>query len=147
MTTLIKIENLSFAYSPKSMILSNINISIDQGEWVAIQGPSGSGKSTLLYLIGGLLSVQQGSIEIAGKNIATYSDLELAYFRNRNMGFVFQQFHLLPKTTLLQNILMPTIYPCELTSPSRRKREVQQKRGIALAERLGIGGPLLQQHP
>lgn len=114
-------------------ILRNIHIEIKKGELVAIQGPSGSGKSTLLYLLGCLLRPQNGLIKILEHNIATYTNEELAELRNSKIGFVFQQFHLLPRTSVIKNILMPTEYNSSATS-----RDHYKSRALSLAEQLGL---------
>lgn len=109
----IEVESLCYSYSNESgsfPILKNLNITIKSGEFVAIQGPSGSGKSTLLYLLGLLSSPSSGRIRVQGQDISQLSDDELAHIRNKNIGFVFQQFHLLPKTSALENILLPAMY-------------------------------------
>lgn len=109
----IEVENLYYSYlndGSQAPILKNLNLVIKKGELVAIQGPSGSGKSTLLYLLGLLSSPDSGKIKILGKNISDLSSDELAHKRNRNIGFIFQQFHLLPKTSSVDNIILPTQY-------------------------------------
>lgn len=109
----VNIKNVSFSYrnhTESIPILNNINLEIKVGEFVAIQGPSGSGKSTLLYLLGCLLKPESGLIEILSQDIASKSSEDLALLRNRHLGFVFQHFHLLPRATVLNNILLPAQY-------------------------------------
>jgi len=109
----VNIKNVSFSYRNQTEyipILNNINLEIKRGEFVAIQGPSGSGKSTLLYLLGCLLKPDSGTIEIMGQDIASESSDDLAQLRNRHLGFIFQHFHLLPRATVLNNILLPVQY-------------------------------------
>src|SRR4051794_36518924 len=113
----LQINDLHFSYrseeSGTSKILHGINLCVNAGELIAIQGSSGSGKSTLLYILGCLLLPDQGQILLDGHDISQLSRDELAWLRNRTIGFVFQQFHLLPRASVLQNILLPTQYPCE----------------------------------
>jgi macrolide transport system ATP-binding/permease protein len=91
-------------------VLHGINLTIEQGEFVAIMGHSGSGKSTLLNILGLLDKPSEGSYKLAGIEISAYSDNELASLRNHYLGFVFQQFNLLPKLTVLENVALPTMY-------------------------------------
>lgn len=118
MAVAVAIDNLKFSYplfgGENLEIIKGISFSIEEGELVAIQGPSGSGKSTLLYILGCLLTSFDGHVEVFGKNAATMSDLERATLRNQSIGFVFQQFHLLPKATVRENILLPMSYPAEI---------------------------------
>ena len=90
--------------------LKDITLSIQQGEFASIVGPSGSGKSTLMHIIGLLDTPTRGTITIDGKDIARMDDNQLSQLRNRFVGFVFQQFNLIPKLTILENIVMPTMY-------------------------------------
>jgi putative ABC transport system ATP-binding protein len=90
--------------------LNDVTLDIAQGEFVAIMGPSGSGKSTLLNLIGALDTPTSGKLMIGGSNIADMSADELANLRNREIGFVFQQFNLLRRTTALENVRLPLVY-------------------------------------
>ena len=116
-------------------VLRKVHLEIGAGEMVAIQGPSGSGKSTLLYIIGGLLRSYSGRVEIDGHDLASLGDARLALLRNRHMGFVFQHFHLLPKASVLQNVLLPSTYPAE--APARAGAEGRAER---LLGDLGLSG-------
>jgi putative ABC transport system ATP-binding protein len=89
--------------------LNGINLTIESGEFVAIMGPSGSGKTTLLYILSGIDKLTSGNIEISGENINAMSKNELALFRRRRLGFVFQEFNLLDSLTLKENVMLPMI--------------------------------------
>ncbi|PPD57593.1 ABC transporter ATP-binding protein [Dehalogenimonas etheniformans] len=90
--------------------LAGVSIDIPKGEFAAFVGPSGSGKSTLLHLIGGLDTPSSGSITVDGHDLSRASDKELAVYRNRNIGFVFQAFHLHPTYTALENVAIPLLF-------------------------------------
>ncbi|MBE6024843.1 MAG: ABC transporter ATP-binding protein [Cellulosilyticum sp.] len=90
-------------------ILKDINVDIQQGEFVSIMGPSGSGKSTLLYLMGGLDKPSQGSVKVKGKDLATMQDEEESKVRCRDIGFVFQFYNLIPNLTVEENIMLPIL--------------------------------------
>lgn len=149
---LLNIRDLNFSYRPvanaedssseetSSLILNKINFSINSGELVAIQGPSGSGKSTLLALLAGFLKLQKGEIILDSQNFAKLSDDELSKVRNEKIGFIFQQFHLLPKLTVLENILLPHQYSDNSNDPSI------ETKARALASELGLSHRLLH-HP
>jgi putative ABC transport system ATP-binding protein len=107
-------------------------LTIDRGEFVAIMGPSGSGKSTLMNIIGALDVPTSGTVRIAGKNLADLDGDALAQLRNETIGFVFQQFNLLARTTALANVLLPTAY-------MRPQRASAEKDARDALERVGLG--------
>src|SRR4051812_24347887 len=90
--------------------LDGVSLTIEPGEYVAIMGPSGSGKSTLMHTVGLLDSPDSGSFELLGREVSKLSDDELAISRRETIGFVFQQFHLLGRTTALENVALPHLY-------------------------------------
>ena len=110
---MIEITNLYKTYGKGHVSISalkDVSLTILEGEFVAIIGPSGSGKSTLLHMLGFLDRPDKGSYRIFGTKVSQLSDDELAYLRNRLVGFVFQQFHLLRRTSALENVELPLIY-------------------------------------
>jgi macrolide transport system ATP-binding/permease protein len=113
--------------------LNSISLSIERGEFVAIMGPSGSGKSTLMHLIGLLDSPDSGSYRLMGREVAGLNEDELAVLRSRIVGFVFQQFHLLTRTTARENVAMPLLYSTGETDLSRAEKRLKE---IGLEDRL-----------
>ena len=114
--------------------LKGVNLEIKEGEFVSITGPSGSGKSTLMHLIGLLDKPTKGEIFINGKNVTYLTDDQLSTLRNEFVGFVFQQFNLIPKLNVLENILLPTIY-------ARKKLKYDpKKKALDLLKKFGLGG-------
>jgi len=110
---LIEVKNLSKTYSDdgsETPAICGVSFNIDEGEFVAIMGPSGSGKSTLLHVLGFLDRHTSGEYRFDGKTIDDYSEKEIAHVRNKKMGFIFQAFNLLPRTTVLENIKLPLLY-------------------------------------
>jgi putative ABC transport system ATP-binding protein len=110
---LIKIEDLKKDYINDDVVtpvLKGVSLTIEPGEFVAIMGPSGSGKSTLMHILGFLDRATSGLFEFEGKDATTFDDDQLAQIRNERIGFVFQAFNLLPRTTVLENVKLPLIY-------------------------------------
>ncbi|HEY8338506.1 MAG TPA: ABC transporter ATP-binding protein [Egibacteraceae bacterium] len=116
--------------------LRGISLRIDPGEFVTIVGPSGSGKSTLLHLLGALDRPTSGTLRFSGRDVAEMSDADLAALRNREIGFVFQQFHLLARTSALANVELPLVYR-DLPRSERRRRAAAALESVGLADRLG----------
>ena len=116
-------------------ILRDINLTFERGDAVAIMGPSGSGKSTLLYLLGGLEPPTAGKITLDGCDPYTLSEKELSVFRNRNVGFVFQDHYLLPQCTVLENVLIPTLV-------AEGRGDEYLARAKSLLERVGLSDRL-----
>lgn len=116
-------------------VLKGIDLLIEAGEYVAIMGASGSGKSTLMNIIGCLDRPTSGHYVLEGRNLASYSPAELAYIRNQRIGFVFQQFNLLPRSTAVNNTALPLIY-ANLPRHKRRQRAIAALTQVGLADRL-----------
>ncbi|MBI4226409.1 ABC transporter ATP-binding protein [Candidatus Roizmanbacteria bacterium] len=133
---MIKLQNVYKEYQLDREViftaLKNINFTVNQGEFSAIMGPSGSGKSTLMHIIGLLDKPTKGKVFINTKEILKLNDDELSTLRNEFVGFVFQQFNLIPKLTVEENILLPTIYARKNLSfdPAKKAREIMKKFGI-----------------
>ncbi len=109
----IDVKNLKKSYhdgKTETVALTSATFSVRKGEFLAIMGPSGSGKSTLLHILGLLDEPTGGTYHFDGKDIGTYSGEELARLRNRQIGFVFQMFNLLPRTSVLENVKLPLLY-------------------------------------
>jgi len=131
---MIKLENVSKTYymgGEQINALSGINLVVEEGEMVAVIGPSGSGKSTLLHIIGGLDSPTSGEVTINGQKLSNSSDTELAHYRNRSVGFVFQTFNLHPTYNALENVAMPLIF-------SKVPRTERLKRASEVLETMGL---------
>jgi putative ABC transport system ATP-binding protein len=113
MAAIIEVQNLTKTYqvgSEKIEALKNINFVVQRGEFIAIMGQSGSGKSTLMNLLGCLDTPSAGKYFINDQEVSSLSEDELAYIRNKEIGFIFQVFHLLPRSTALRNVELPLIY-------------------------------------
>ncbi len=116
--------------------LAGVTLTIARGEYVAIIGPSGSGKSTLMNILGGLDRPTSGEYHFEGEDVAHFSDDQLAEFRNRRIGFVFQSFQLLPRLTALQNVELPMIY-AGVGVAERRARAAELLDRVGLGARMG----------
>lgn len=130
----IELKDISRTFEEKVQVLQSLSLSLFAGQSIAITGPSGSGKSTLLNILGGLDSPSSGSMTVDGKNIAEFNEEQLAEYRNKKVGFVFQLHHLLPQCTALENVLLPTLVP-----GSEQNKDELQSRAKQLLERLGLG--------
>lgn len=115
--------------------LRGVSLEIEQGDFVSIMGPSGSGKSTLMHLIGCLDSPTSGSIYIEGEDVSQKSEVELAKIRNRKIGFVFQQFNLLAKMTILDNVMTPLMY-ARVPIKERKSKALKVLSHVGLANRI-----------
>ncbi|MEO8190136.1 MAG: ABC transporter ATP-binding protein [Acidobacteriota bacterium] len=115
--------------------LSGVTVGVERGEYVAIMGPSGSGKSTLMNLIGCLDTPTSGSYVLNGREVAQMTDDELASIRNQEIGFVFQTFNLLPRTSALQQVELPLVYS-GLPRKERRERAIKSLESVGLADRM-----------
>lgn len=116
--------------------LSGISLKIDEGEFVAIMGPSGSGKSTLMHILGALDTPTQGKYFFKNKDISLYSEDQLAEIRNKEIGFVFQSFNLLPRTTVLKNVERPMLY-AGVNKEERLRRASQALDLVGIKDKAG----------
>jgi putative ABC transport system ATP-binding protein len=115
--------------------LKGIDLEIKEGEFVAIIGPSGSGKSTLMHIIGILDQPTSGVVKLEGSDVELLPEQKLAELRNKHIGFVFQAFNLLPKTSAVENVELPLIYS-NVSAGERRKRAIEALQTVDLGERL-----------
>jgi putative ABC transport system ATP-binding protein len=135
---LIQTEDLWKTYemgSEKIHALHGVSFSVMRNEYIAIMGPSGSGKSTLMNLIGCLDTPSEGKYFLNGKLVSDMDDDELAYIRNREIGFVFQTFNLLPRATALQNVELPLIY-AGMPAHDRKARAIETLKEVELDHRM-----------
>jgi lipoprotein-releasing system ATP-binding protein len=133
-------ESISKVYdTPRGpvAVLEDVSFTLEAGESLCVVGPSGSGKSTLLYLLGTLERPSSGRVSLEGRDLAQLADAELAAFRNREVGFVFQDHFLLPQLSVLENVLAPT-----LVGP---RSDAHAERAHALLARVGLGERLLHR--
>ncbi len=134
---MIEIEQITKVYQmgeTEVRALDGVSLKIDNGEWVAITGPSGSGKSTLMSILGCLDSPTSGSYKLDGTDVAKMRDDELAAVRNKKIGFVFQQFNLLARTSALENVALPLLYA---SGNHQREKAKAALTAVGLADRLG----------
>ncbi len=116
-------------------VLKNVNVQINKGEFVTIIGPSGSGKSTLMNQVGVLDLPSKGEIFLEGKNISVLSESDLAQLRGRKIGFIFQQFNLIPTLTALENVVLPAIFQ-EISEEERLKKAKELLKMVDLGDRM-----------
>ena len=138
MSSVIKIRNITrdfFLGQEVVKVLKGIDLDIEKGEYVAFMGPSGSGKSTLMNLLGCLDTPTSGQYILNGNDVSTMSDNELAEIRNKEIGFVFQTFNLLPRTTALDNVALPMIY-AGASKSERKERAEKVLLDVGLADRM-----------
>lgn len=131
---IFRIENLTKSYGQGSAyteVIKDVNLTINAGEYLLIIGPSGSGKSTLLYLLAGLETPSRGSVHVSGQDLLSFDRNALAIFHRINIGIVYQDFHLLPSFTILENVAFPLV----LQGLRTRKRE---ERAMEVLQRFGI---------
>ncbi|OGB75151.1 macrolide ABC transporter ATP-binding protein [candidate division Kazan bacterium RIFCSPHIGHO2_01_FULL_49_10] len=137
-TTLVQLTDLDKSYGAgdtKTVVLRGLNLRINYGEFVAIMGPSGSGKSTLMHILGLLDRPTSGAYHLSAERVDSLNEDKLASLRNRKMGFVFQSFNLLPRTSALENVELPLIY-AGVSAQDRRIRAKQALERVGLAHRI-----------
>ena len=136
--SLIRLQGISRRYQMGAETihaLREVSLEIGRGEYVAIMGPSGSGKSTLMNLVGCLDTPTSGTYELNGVNVSEMDDNQLAGIRNKEIGFVFQTFNLLPRANALRNVELPLIY-AGLANEERKKTALQALTQVGLADRV-----------
>jgi putative ABC transport system ATP-binding protein len=137
--SLVSLEDVRKSYrvgDQEIRALDGVSLRIEEGEFLAIIGPSGSGKSTLMHLLGCLDTPTSGRMEICGHDLSSASADKLAEVRNREIGFVFQAFNLLPKLDVVRNIELPLVY-AGVPPAERRRRAIEVAKAVGLGERLG----------
>ncbi len=134
----IQLENITKSYlmgKTALPVLHGISLTIEKNEFVALMGPSGSGKSTLMNILGCLDTPTSGKYLINGTDVSTATDNELAHIRNKEIGFVFQSFNLLPRLTAFENVALPLIY-AGMKKAEREKRTLEKIEAVGLTERM-----------
>ncbi len=136
--SIVSVQNISKSYwrdSQEIPVLSNISFDIPEGEFLALMGPSGSGKTTLLNLIAGIDKPTRGTITVAGTDISTLNESELAKWRSRNVGFIFQFYNLLPVLTAFENVELPLLLS-NLSKKERKERAIFSLQVVGLGDRI-----------
>lgn len=139
MDTVMKVRNLCKTYitnKTQNNVLTNVNFDLNNGEFISVMGPSGSGKSTLLYTISGMDRMTAGKVEFSGRDVSKFKDNELADLRLNDMGFVFQQMHMLRNLSILDNILV-SAYNSKNGRTKEQRKKIKET-AIALMKKLDI---------
>ncbi len=134
---MISLKDINKIYTTSTVettALNNINLEIKKGEFLSIMGPSGCGKSTLLNIMGLLDAPSSGAVEIAGQVINNYNNRSIAKFRNENLGFIFQSFHLIPDLSVIDNVELPLLYR-KTSAAERKRRSAQALESVGLKNR------------
>jgi putative ABC transport system ATP-binding protein len=137
MQTLMKLEGITKVYGEGDLsveALRGVDLEVGAGDYIAVMGPSGSGKSTLMHILGLLDSPTSGSYLLDGREVATFSRRRLAHLRNKKIGFIFQNFNLLPKASLLRNVELPLLYG-GTARKDRRRLAYEALAKVGLADR------------
>ncbi len=135
---MISIQNLSKVYRTKTIettALNNINLNVPKGEFLSIMGPSGCGKSTLLNIMGLLDEPTSGKVEIDGQSMPNYNSKSVARFRNKQLGFIFQSFHLIPDLNILDNVELPLLY-AKVNRKERKRLSEEALESVGLRNRM-----------
>ena len=136
---IISLSGIEKVYRTKEIettALENVNLDVNQGEFVSIMGPSGCGKSTLLNIIGLLDKPTKGTVSLLGQSCDGLTDRQLSHFRNANLGFVFQSFHLIPSLDVAANVELPLIYRSGLSARQRKERVEQVLERLEMTHRI-----------
>lgn len=138
MSTIIELQNVKKAYmndGVETQVLHGVSLKVEKGEFVALMGPSGSGKSTLMHILGFLDHLSSGTYLFGGNDVSHLGSDELALMRRKDVGFVFQAFHLLPKSTVLDNVILPMMY-AEVSGAERDRRAKKALETVSLSHRV-----------
>ncbi|MBT4499044.1 MAG: ABC transporter ATP-binding protein [Gemmatimonadetes bacterium] len=136
---MIKLESVEKVYRTEkieTLALGNVNLEVEQGEFISVMGPSGSGKSTLLNVIGLLDAPTEGAVSLNGRRIDSYADRYLARIRNEEIGFIFQTFHLISDLSVVDNVEIPLLYRRGTSGKERRKMALEALERVGLSSRV-----------
>ena len=139
MAPIIRTEKLRKVYAvgkERVVALNDVDLAIEKGEFCCIVGQSGSGKSTLLNQLAGLEKPTRGKVFIGKHEISAMNETELAQFRQQHLGFIFQSYNLLPKTTAVENVELPLMYNSSVSASERRRRAIEALQAVGLGDRL-----------
>lgn len=136
---MIKVENVTKIFRTKEVetaALDRVSLQVSRGEFVSIMGPSGCGKSTLLNILGLLDKPTEGAVLIGGTDVSGLKDKQMARFRNKTLGFIFQSFHLIPALNVIDNVELPMLYGENISAKDRRTRALEALEKVELSHRL-----------